>query len=74
MSKLDCLMREHGGVGDERLILMAALTIADELFDARADVDSLLEGRSDELRSLSDRAAQGETGPGREVVRRAAEG
>jgi cell division protein ZapA len=36
-------MHEHGNVGDERLMLMAALTIADELFDARADVDELLE-------------------------------
>ena len=31
---LDGLMREHGAIGDERLVLMAALTIADELFDA----------------------------------------
>jgi cell division protein ZapA len=41
--KLEALMHEHGNVGDERLMLMAALTIADELFDARADVDELLE-------------------------------
>ena len=25
-SKLDALMREHGAIGDERLVLMAALT------------------------------------------------
>lgn len=43
-AKLDTLMSEHGGVADERLILMAALTIADELFDARADIDNLLSG------------------------------
>jgi cell division protein ZapA len=42
--KLEGLMREHGNIGDERLMLMAALTVADELFDARADVDELLEG------------------------------
>ena len=30
-------------MGDERLILMAALMVTDELFDARADVDELLE-------------------------------
>jgi cell division protein ZapA len=42
-SKLDGLMQEHGAIGDERLILMAALMVADELFDARADVDELLE-------------------------------
>lgn len=44
--KLEGLMREHGNVGDERLMLMAALTVADELFDARADIDELLEGPS----------------------------
>ena len=42
--KLDGLMQEHGALGDERLILMAALMVTDELFDARADVDELLEG------------------------------
>jgi cell division protein ZapA len=49
-SKLDSLASEHGSVGDERLVLMAALTIADELFDARADVDSLLDGAADKLK------------------------
>lgn len=52
-SKLDHLMQEHGPIGDERLILMAALTVADELFDARADVDDLLEGRTEELKSVA---------------------
>ena len=47
-TKLDALMQEHGAVGDERLILMAALLVTDELFDARADVDELLDG-TDEL-------------------------
>jgi len=56
-SKLDNLMQEHGAIGDERLILMAALMVADELFDARADVDDLLEGRTEELKSLADTAA-----------------
>lgn len=51
-TKLDALMQEHGAVGDERLILMAALLVTDELFDARADVDELLDG-TDELRLLS---------------------
>lgn len=50
-AKLENLMHEHGNVGDERLMLMAALTIADELFDARADVDELLEGSSEETES-----------------------
>lgn len=47
-TKLDALMLEHGTVGDERLVIMAALTLADELFDARADIDSLLEGSADD--------------------------
>lgn len=52
-SKLDELVREHGAVGDERLILMAALMVTDELFDTRADVDDLLEGSTAELRSVA---------------------
>jgi cell division protein ZapA len=35
-SKVEQLRADLGHVGDERLVLMAALTIADELFDARA--------------------------------------
>lgn len=40
-SKLDQLGHEHGRAGDDRLLVMAALMIADELFDAReiADVE-----------------------------------
>ena len=48
-STLDSLMQEHGPIGDERLVIMAALTMADELFDARADIDELLEGQPDTL-------------------------
>ncbi|MBA2127053.1 cell division protein ZapA [Hyphomicrobium methylovorum] len=46
MSKLEALVREHGSIGDERLMLMAALGVTDELLDARADIDELLEGAS----------------------------
>lgn len=53
-SKLDSLASEHGAIGDERLVLMAALTIADELFDARADVDSLLDGATEKLKQVAD--------------------
>jgi cell division protein ZapA len=52
-SKLNALMQEHGPIGDERLILMAALTVADELFDARADIDELLEGSGESQKVLS---------------------
>ncbi len=55
-SKLDSLMIEHGALGDERLVLMAALTIADELFDARADIDDLLGDQTDKLRAIADEA------------------
>jgi cell division protein ZapA len=51
-SKVEALTEEHGTIGDERLILMAALTVVDELFDARADVDELLGGGDGELKSL----------------------
>jgi cell division protein ZapA len=37
-TKVEQLRAEVGHVGDERLVLMAALTIADELFDARAGI------------------------------------
>ena len=58
-SKLDTLMIEHGALGDERLVLMAALTIADELFDARADIDDLLEDQTGKLReAVSDAKAK----------------
>ncbi len=49
--KLEALTREHGNIGDERLMLMAALVVADELFDARADVDELLQGPSEKADS-----------------------
>ena len=34
--RVEALTREHGNVGEERLLLMAALLITDELWDARA--------------------------------------
>lgn len=35
-AKADALVNEHGHIGDEHLMLMSALLIADELFDERA--------------------------------------
>ena len=60
--KLDTLMLEHGTVGDERLVLMAALTITDELFDARADIDELLDGETDKLKDVLKREGQRASG------------
>ena len=57
--KLDALMREHGQIGDERLVLMAAFTIADELFDARADIDELLDSQTDKLKSVASEVSGG---------------
>lgn len=51
--KLDGIVAEHGAIGDERLVVMAALLLADELFDARADIDSLLDGQTERLKSVS---------------------
>lgn len=56
--KLEALTREHGNIGDERLMLMAALLVADELFDARADVDELLQGPSDKTDSTEPAATR----------------
>ncbi|WP_424958679.1 cell division protein ZapA [Hyphomicrobium sp. 1Nfss2.1] len=35
-SRMDGLKKEHGNVGEERLLLMTALMIADDLWDATA--------------------------------------
>lgn len=51
-SKIDALMIEHGPIGDERLVLMAALMLADELFDARADIDDLLDDQTGKLKDV----------------------
>jgi cell division protein ZapA len=40
-AKLDALTAEFGQVGDDRLLLLAALQIADELWDARDQVTTL---------------------------------
>jgi cell division protein ZapA len=54
--KLDMLIREHGAVGDERLMLMAALMLTDELFEARADIEELLDDETAKLKALADTA------------------
>jgi len=54
-AKLEALAREHGNIGDERLMLMAALMVTDELFDAHADIDELLEGSAEDAQSVTAR-------------------
>jgi cell division protein ZapA len=39
--KVDQLLGEFGQIGDDRLLLMAALLVCDELFDARDRVAAL---------------------------------
>lgn len=43
--RIDMLTREYGHVGAERLMLMAALLITDELWDARAAVNEMTGGQ-----------------------------
>ncbi|MCB2097068.1 MAG: cell division protein ZapA [Parvularculaceae bacterium] len=38
------LVRELGQIGDTRLLLLAALTVCDDLFDAKARIDELESG------------------------------
>lgn len=40
-SKLDSLIAEHGQVGDDRLLLLSALLIADDMLEAKARADAL---------------------------------
>jgi len=58
--KLDGLVRQFGQAGDDRLLAMAALLVADDLFEARAELAAL---RGDEA---------GETTPAREPARQRA--
>jgi cell division protein ZapA len=41
-SRLDALLTEHGPVGDDRLLLMASITLADDLLDAITARDAAL--------------------------------
>ena len=43
--KMDGLTEQFGNVGDERLLLMSALIIADELWDARESASRPARGR-----------------------------
>lgn len=52
--KLESLMQEHGSVGDERLMLMAAVMVTDELLEARGQIDELLEDETGKLRELAE--------------------
>ena len=51
--KVDGLVREFGQVGEERLFLMAAVLIADELWDARELLELSLDESSNALKQLA---------------------
>jgi cell division protein ZapA len=61
--KLDDVVKDHGPIADERLVLMAAFMIADELFDARADIDDLLDDQTEKLKAMAVSAAEPQAEP-----------
>lgn len=53
-ARVEQLIREFGQVGDDRLLLMTALLVTDELWDTRAALDVQVEEASEMLRRLTD--------------------
>lgn len=52
-SRVEGLAREFGQVADERLLLMAAVLLADELWDLREAHDSMLSAAAEVLREAA---------------------
>jgi len=57
-SHVDEMRRKFGQVGDDRLILMASLVVADELWELRREIDNLKTGLAEARR---DKSASDET-------------
>jgi len=55
--KVETLAGEFGQIGSDRLVLMAAILVADELFDARAGKDAGSGGISAAPENLKKRAS-----------------
>lgn len=53
-ARVDQLTLEFGQVGDDRLLLMAALLIADELWDTRQALEVQIEEATEMLRQLTE--------------------
>ncbi|MBL8566664.1 MAG: cell division protein ZapA [Hyphomicrobiaceae bacterium] len=53
-ARVDQLTREFGQVGDDRLLLMTALLVADELWDTRLALEVQIEEAADMLRRLGE--------------------
>ena len=60
--RVEALRREFGKAGEERLLLMAALLIADELWDARAELGAPAAAPAPAKAPTKDAGAK-ETGP-----------
>lgn len=56
--RVDQLTLEFGQVGDDRLLLMAALLIADELWDTRKALEVQIEEATEMLRLLTEPASK----------------
>jgi cell division protein ZapA len=70
--RIDKLISEYGHVGSERLMLMAALLITDELWDARAALAEVSSGHQAESQMQDD--AEADAAPEEPPRKRAASG
>ena len=60
-ARVEQLTMEFGQVGDDRLLLMSALLIADELWDTRRALEVQIEEATEMLRQLTEPAAAGDS-------------
>lgn len=68
--KVDALVAEFGQAGEARLLLMAAILVADELYDARTGLEAAVTERVEALREIA--AAIAVPAPTVKAVERAA--
>jgi len=62
-TRLAGLSREFGAVSDERLLLIAALQLTDELWDTRAALDTAVAEATEALRFATEPLASGKAKP-----------
>lgn len=60
-TRVENLAREFGQPGDERILLMAAVLLADELMDLREAHEAMLSAAADVLREAASSADSGKT-------------
>jgi cell division protein ZapA len=56
-ARIASLAREFGGVGEERLLLIAALLLTDELWDTRTALDAAIAEATEALRVATEPAS-----------------